>query len=605
MKSNFIKNALVVVGVFLFLLLPKSCANTSGSPEGGPKDTIPPVLVGTYPLPNSTNHPTEKRKSQLIFEFNEYVTLKDQNKHFFLSPPQEKPPVSKIRGKQVVISFEEPLDSNQSYTFSLGEAVKDNNEGNPFPPFTISFSTGDHLDSLYVSGSIYHASNMLPVPGVTVLFHTDLSDSALFKVRPRAAAKSDSWGYFVVRNLPKDSVYRVYAIEDLNNNNLYDPESERVAFLDDILVPDSVMKDSSPALAIVDMLDTATCMSRPSQITLNMFKELNTRQFLRTKERISRRHIYLKFGAPYPQIDSIKIDGIDDDKIIKEYSYYGDSINLWLNEQGPVHDTLYMRISYHKTDDSLKILVPVTDTIRMVKPKAKLKKNRRGEMVEEVDTVSTLTIDAAGESVNINGISLMFETPLAISNFDSIQFTAKNTREQISDAAFRVEPDTLDMKHYTIWPAEPLKVGFEYVLTIRDSLFMDIDGNYVDSVAKKITLPKDEELSSLSAELSGVNGSYVVELVDEKRKKVFFKYIIKTDTTLAFPYLKKGKYSIRITEDKNGNGQIDTGSLLEKKQPEKVLMYKFNDRIGNNAYIIDIPERTELIQTIDIAEMFR
>ncbi len=605
MKNRFIRNAMVVTGVFLFLLLPKSCANTSGSPEGGPKDSIPPVLVATYPLPNSTNHPTEKRKSHLYFEFDEYVTLKDQNKNFFLSPPQSKPPVSKIRGKQIVISFEEPLDSNQTYSFSLGEAVKDNNEGNPFPPFTLSFSTGNHVDSLYVSGSIYQSSNMLPVQGATILFHTDLSDSAIFKVRPRAAAKSDSWGYFAVRNLPKDSVYRVYAIEDLNNNNLYDPETERVAFLDSLLVPDSVMRDDSPALAMVDMKDTAACMSRPSQITLSMFKEMSTRQFLRTKERLSRRHIYLKFGAPYPQIDSIKIDGIDDDRIIREYSYYKDSINLWLNDQGAIKDTLFMRISYHKTDDSLKVLVPVTDTVRLIRPKGKMKKNRRGEMVEEADTLSTLTIDAAAEKVNVSGISLMFETPLAISHFDSILFTAKNTREQVSDAAYTIEPDTMDLKHYTFWPAEPLKVGFEYTLTIRDSLFMDIDGNYVDSVAKKISLPKDEELSSLSAEISGVDGSYVVELVDEKRKKVFFKYIIKTDTTLSFPYLKKGKYSLRVTQDKNGNGQIDTGSLLEKKQPEKVLMYKFNDRVGNNAYIIDIPERTELIQTIDLAEMFK
>ena len=80
---------------------------------------------------------------------------------------------------------------------------------------------------------------------------------------------------------------------------------------------------------------------------------------------------------------------------------------------------------------------------------------------------------------------------------------------------------------------------------------------------------------------------------------------IDTAAVLAFPYLKAGKYSLRITEDMNGNGQIDTGDLLEHRQPEKVMMFKFNDVVGNNAYIIEIPERTELIQTIDIGEMFR
>ncbi len=587
------------------MILPKSCANTSAAPEGGPKDTIPPVLVMTYPLQNSINHPLEKRKSSIAFEFNEYVALKDQNNNFFLSPPQSKPPKSKIKGKQVVISFEEPLDSNRTYSFSLGEAVKDNNEGNPFPPYTLSFSTGDHIDSMFVSGTIYESSSMMPMKGITVLFHTDMSDSALFKTLPRAAAKSDSWGYFVVRNLPKDTVYRIYAIEDVNNNNLYDPESERVAFLDTLVIPANVMHDDSPELALVDMKDTAACFARPSQLSLSMFKEMNTRQFLRTKERKAAREIYLKFGAPYPQIDSIVIEGIPEDKIIREYNYYKDSIILWINDQGPIKDTLNMTVSYMKTDDTLKTLVPWTDTLKMIRPLREFEKNKFDEMVEKPDTVAEYTVDATPEKINVNGISILFASYMVTTPFDSIEFTSKNTREQISEAKFRIEADTNDLKHFILWPEEPLQTGFEYTLRIKDSLFMDIDGNYCDSLVKKISLPKNEELSSLSLEVSGVNENYVVELVDEKRKKVFFKYNIDSDCTLEFPYLKKGKYSIRITEDKNHNGQIDTGVLLEKKQPEKVLMYKFNEKLGNDAYILNLPERTELIQSINLAEMFR
>lgn len=97
----------------------------------------------------------------------------------------------------------------------------------------------------------------------------------------------------------------------------------------------------------------------------------------------------------------------------------------------------------------------------------------------------------------------------------------------------------------------------------------------------------------------------MIELVDEKRTKVYRTYHIDTASVLQFPYLKAGKYSVRITEDKNGNGQIDTGNLLERRQPEKVMMFRFNSQLGSNAYITEIPERTELIQTIDIGEMFK
>jgi hypothetical protein len=89
--------------------------------------------------------------------------------------------------------------------------------------------------------------------------------------------------------------------------------------------------------------------------------------------------------------------------------------------------------------------------------------------------------------------------------------------------------------------------------------------------------------------------------LNEKRDNVLRTYIIDKDQTLVFPYMKAGKYSIRITEDLNRNGIVDTGNLLEHKQPEKVRFYKLQD----GTFLIDIPEMTELEQAIDVEEMFR
>ena len=605
MRHKNLFNTVIVTGIFASVIFSKSCANTATAPEGGPKDTIPPVIVEVVPANNALFHPRDIKHSQVSFEFDEYVALNNPGANIFLSPPQSKPPTAKIKGKRVIVSFAEPLDSNKTYSLSLGEAIKDNNEGNPFAPYTHSFSTGDHIDSLFVSGNIVEASSMLPMPNITVLFHTDPSDSAIFKVRPKAAAKSDLWGYFTVRNLPADTVYRVFAIEDLNNNNLYDPDQERVAFLDTLVIPSSIMRDSIPELIPVNMKDTAACLSRPAQLFLSMFKEVSQRQFLRAKERVSRRQMYLKFAAPYPQIDSLIIDGIPEEKIIKEYNFYRDSITIWINEQGGVHDTLRMRLTYMRTDDSLNILVPVTDTIRMIRPKGKMVENRFGDMVEEVDTLAAYKVDAAPENIDQNGIIITFESPMIVTPFDSITIMAKNTREQVTPAPFTVEQDTADIKKYVLRLQEKLVPGFEYTLRIPDSVFMDIDGIYCDSLVQKISLPQDDKLSSLTVEAKNVNEKYMVELVDEKRTTVYRTYQIDSAAVLEFPYLKAGKYSLRITEDKNGNGQVDTGSLLDRKQPEKVMMFKVNSSLGNDAYIMDIPERTELIQTIDIGEMFK
>ena len=137
--------AAIILGTMMFS---HSCANTTTPPSGGPKDTIPPVITELYPFPGSTGIPVEK--IQLKLTFNEYVTVKDA-KSLYLSPPMEKAPKYKIKGKSVVVYFEEPLDSNRTYTLDVTNAIADNNEGNMFPGYTLVFSTGSVLDSCFLA----------------------------------------------------------------------------------------------------------------------------------------------------------------------------------------------------------------------------------------------------------------------------------------------------------------------------------------------------------------------------------------------------------------------------------------------------------------------
>ena len=116
----------------------------------------------------------------------------------------------------------------------------------------------------------------------------------------------------------------------------------------------------------------------------------------------------------------------------------------------------------------------------------------------------------------------------------------------------------------------------------------------------KVSLPNDDKLSLLKLKMTSVKNKYIVDLLNEKRDNVLRSFIIDSDTELVFPYLKAGKYSIRITEDKNRNGIVDTGVLLEHRQPEKVLFYKLSD----GTFILEIPEMSEIEQAIDLAEMF-
>ena len=133
--------------------------------------------------------------AKITITFNEYVTVKDP-KGIFLSPPLEKTPKYKIRGKSVVVYFESDLQENTTYTLDLTGAIADNNEGNMFPGYTLMFSTGEKIDSMAMTGVVRDCNTLQPIKGATVMLYKDLSDSAVFKQRPDAAVKTDDWGYF-------------------------------------------------------------------------------------------------------------------------------------------------------------------------------------------------------------------------------------------------------------------------------------------------------------------------------------------------------------------------------------------------------------------------
>lgn len=583
----------IILGTMVFS---HSCANTTTPPSGGPKDTIPPVITEIYPALGAVNIPVHKTKLEM--KFNEYVTVKDA-KSLFLSPPLEKAPKYKLKGKSVIISFESDLDSNKTYTLDVTNAIADNNEGNMFPGFTLVFSTGDKVDSMLVTGVVQDCNTLAPLKGATVMLYKDQADSAIFLQRPDAAVKTDEWGFFCLRNI-QDTVYRMYAIIDENNNNKYDPDAEKVAFIDTLIRPMIMVNDSLPELMKYEMTDTVHCLARKTEYELNIFREKPSTQMIVNKERVGDRTAYVTFMAPYAQIDSIWIKGVPADRLITQFNLLQDSLEIWVNDPKPQPDTFHVNIKYMKTD-TLGLLNPYTEELKLLNPNRKVFGKSSRKNIKHEDTIAVMNIAADPETVEQYGFVMEFKYPIVENAFDSLTFRYLNPKQVESFGTFSVTQDSLNLRKYIVRPTEKLLPGYEYYLKVPHRKFKDINGFYNDSTEVKVTLPNDDKLSVMHLSLSNVNNKYIVDLLNEKRDKVLRSYIIDKDQTLDFPYLKAGKYSIRITEDLNRNGLVDTGILLEHKQPEKVRFYKLDD----GSFLIDIPEMTELDQSIDIIEMFR
>lgn len=587
---------LTVIAATGILVFSPSCANTTTPPSGGPKDTIPPVLVKYYPMPGDTM--VTRHKTQLSMTFDEFVVVKDVQS-LFLSPPLEKTPKYKIRGKSVIVYFESDLDSNKTYVLDVTNAIADNNEGNMYPGYAMVFSTGRHLDSMMITGTVQDCNTLMPVKGATVMLYKDHSDSAIFKHRPDAAIKTDDWGYFCLRNI-QDTIYRMYAIMDMNNNNIYEADNEQVAFVDTLVRPVVKVNDSLPELRKYLMTDTVACLARKSEFEMNLFTEVPSKQMIVNKERLGERTAYITFMAPYAQIDSIWMTGIPADKLITQFNLEQDSLEIWVNDPRPLPDTLFLNVDYLKTD-TLGNLVPTVEEIKLSKPRQTAVAKSSRKDIKKEDTTTVFTIDAKPENIEQYGFVIEFKYPLVKSAFDSLEFKYINPKQQEFTDTYTVEQDSLNIRKYTVRPSSKLLPGYEYYLKVPQRKFVDINGFFNDSSEVKVSLPNDDKLSSMSLVLDNVRNKYIVDLLNEKRDQTIRSFTIDSDTTLLFPYIKAGKYSIRLTEDINRNGLVDTGNLLERKQPEKVKFYKLED--GNT--LIEILEMTELEQTIDVGELFR
>lgn len=610
------RTATVTLSLLLFAAcctLSRSCANTTTPPQGGPKDTIPPVLISTTPQQNSTMVPTFGTKILLLFD--EYTVVKTAT-DIVLSPPTKRRPTAKVKGKNIVVTLPDTLKENRTYTIDFGQALADNNEGNPAARFVYAFSTGETVDSLYFTGTVTDSQTLKPVKGATVAIYSDLSDSACFKIVPDALARTDDWGFFTIRNIRPDT-FRVFAFTDEDADYKYSPDTDQIAFCDSVFVPYAVVRDSNEVFEFrnFNMKDTLKCKARHSMVTMAMFKELQSVQYLQNSGRKSDKCGFLKFSAGDVQINRLEFLGIDSSAVIIQYSPYRDSLDFWINVDHKLDDSLLIRLNYMKTDstgnlvpfdENLSLAVmknPADEAPAMAKESKKEKDSGKADVKKkEKDTVFVLTEKVANETVEDEGFYIESELPVITAYQDSIVFIETNPKGQTSRKKFTFKQDSSIIRRYHVLPTDKLIKGYDYKVTFPQGTFINLDRlpNQKKEVSFKI--PQDENLCSIKLNMTGVKGAFIVEIVDEKASNALRTFHISKDTTLNVPYVKAGRYKVRLTQDGNGNGMADTGNLLAHRQPELVKFYERGE--GPESQILELEEGFDIEQDIDVKKLF-
>ncbi|MBC7689273.1 MAG: Ig-like domain-containing protein, partial [Aquabacterium sp.] len=255
MKYRYFLYAIAAAGIVFFIAVAGSGCAQIGSPTGGPRDTIPPVLVSAYPKIMATNF----KGNKITLQFNEYIDVQDVQTNVLVSPFPKTNPMVDFKLKTVTVKLKDTLLPNTTYAINFGNAIRDNNEGNPFKNFTYVFSTGNTIDSLQLKGKVIIAETGKKDSTIIAMLYRNVDDSAVQKRKPDYIAKLDSSGHYTFSNLAAGR-YKLYALKDGDGGKTYNSKTELFAFSD----ADVAISDSTPPVTLYAYAEEKDTRKTPS-----------------------------------------------------------------------------------------------------------------------------------------------------------------------------------------------------------------------------------------------------------------------------------------------------------------------------------------------------
>ena len=581
-------------------LLCVSCANRGTGPQGGPRDTIPPMVVKESPMNGSLNFDAKR----IEIHFDEYIQLDNVQKNVLISPPQQTPPEVKAIGKNVSVVFNEPLQDSTTYTIGFGAAICDYNEKTPLHDYVYSFSTGDVIDSLSISGRVYDAANLNPISDVLVGIHTNHADSALGTIPFARIARANEEGYFTIHNM-RSGIYRLYALNDISRDYLYQP-GEALAFADSLVRPYTELREVSDTIwrdtlgidpATKDTLFTRQIDSvviaeqifyLPDTLVLWYFTENKQRHYFKGVYREEQHAFTLIFSAPQDSLPTIRalrpseVDSLANDSSWVDWMDYAllqsnatyDTMTYWLTDSLAIkQDSIYMEMRY-MISDSVYNLIPQTDTVLAVYRRPRMSE-KAWENVQRQKRERKLEMKSNASSKFEIYDTLHIQSPFPLDSLKTELLHLVHVEEDtiVTPIPFVIHAcDSLKQRIQLVANLEPAE---SYMLTIDSAALYDIYGKCNDSTSYKLKLKSLDEYSSLRVKMTHFDTRARMQLLNDKDQVL--RELPAVEEGAHFDYLTPTTYYLRLYIDWNNDGEWTTGDWLQKRQPEPI--YYFPSRL--------------------------
>lgn len=518
LKTIDFKAASIFIFFLLLIASTWQCASIQ-RPTGGPKDSIPPGIVEEHPK-NLTRNFNEE---EITISFDEFIKLANEYQEITMSPEMPSRPEFKIRRRNLVITLPDSLEENTTYTINFGKAIQDVNESNELVNYMYVFSTGDIIDSLSISGNVRSALTQESKEGITVMLIPTNQDSIFGKSRPNIFTQTDTAGNYKLNYL-RENTYRIYALDEENNDRIYNAPSEHIGFLIDSIHLDTVLTN----------VDLETFRQIPDD-----FRNLN-----RTIE--SNGRINFVFNRPLSNgnIEILQPSELEADKII-EFVPTLDSATMWVTTLD--FDSLKVRF----ISDS-----QVRDTVSM-------RRNRNDKYDRNFIILNNL------ERNRVNRINhLVLKAGSPIKSIDRNNLILRE--DSIPRTNYQLITDTSATRQYILrynW-----RPNRNYELEVKEGAFQGHFGDINQPVTYNFTLDDSDNHGDilLLVEVPDTSKQYILELINDKKDHVYQRVVFSTNQEIPFNKLRAGKYTVRIIYDENKNGKWDPGHVKQKRQSERI-----------------------------------
>lgn len=557
-----------ILGLFLFF----SCAQQV-APTGGPKDVTPPKILEEIP----SNLSTDFASDRIEIAFDEFIKLQSASEQIVISPPLLRQPSYQLKKKSLIIKFEEELSPKTTYTINFGEAIQDNNEGNILKNFTYVFSTGAYLDSMEVLGKLTDVLTGEPEADALVMLYKNDIDSLPMDTTPNYFTRTNESGHYHIRNVA-DQPYKIFALKDENANYKFDVKTEKIGFLDSLILPyapparakpdTSVADTTINELAVADSVEVDTSNTEISKsgskpipkYDMLMFVEEDTTQFLKKSYCDHFGKLVFVYNRPVSEFQlEMKDFSAKKQWKLEDISPTGDTITVWVTDAVPEVMTLYPAIDGEPADTVEITMKERTEVISSGGGQSKGAKRK-----QEKFALTASTRPGTNRSPKPNEpLSLVWNHPILGLDISRMKLYEDSVRVQYDitteDPALRVFDIAYD------W-----KPGGRYRLLILDSAFTDMYNLWNDTIETSFKASDKDMFGSLTLKITeSPSKPILVELVTSSNKLVERKTVRQVEK-VAFKQLSPGKFDLVVIEDKNTNGKWDTGNYLEKRQPEPI-----------------------------------